>query len=250
MTKLRILGATFLLAFMGTALAQSTNDSAAIVINRYLSNLGHDSLNWQTVDIKSVITFSDGNDTIMMERRFAFPEYSFVKLSRKGKVFFGLYSDNTEFLMYDTARHSWDVTSESDYLRLLAGYDIRGPLFNWENMVTSAKYHGVSTLEGNKVYRVAVSDPLRGDREYLFEQTSGNLFLTVKLPTIRKNTVVQTPDVDWRAIHEYTPIGGFLFPTLESYQYKGVITIIASEIHIKPFKKTDFPRPETIHEYY
>ena len=75
MTKFRILVATLLLALMGTALAQSTNDSAAIVINRYLSNLGHDSLNWQTVDIKSVITFSDGNDTIMMERRFAFPEY-------------------------------------------------------------------------------------------------------------------------------------------------------------------------------
>ena len=105
-------------------------------------------------------------------------------------------------------------------------------------------------MEGNKVYRVAVSDPLRGDREYLFEQTSGNLFLTVKLPTIRKNTVVQTPDVDWRAIHEYTPIGGFLFPTLESYQYKGVITIISSEIQLKPFKKSDFERPETIHEYY
>ncbi len=245
MTKLRILGATLLLALMGTALAQSTTDSAAIVINRYLSNLGHDSLNWQTVDIKSVITFSDGNDTIMMERRFAFPEYSFVKLSRKGKVFFGLYSDNTEFLMYDTARHSWDVTSESDYLRLLAGYDIRGPLWNWENMSILAEYRGTSDLEGNRVYRVRVHDPLRGDREYLFEKTTGNLFLTIELPHEE-----QKPAVDWRAIHEYTPIGGFLFPTLESYQYKGVITIISSEIQLKPFKKSDFERPETIHEYY
>ena len=249
MTKLRILVATFLLSLWGTAFAQITKDSAAIVINRYLSNLGHDSLNWQTIDIKSIITFSDGNDTIIMERRFAFPEYSFVKLSRQGKVFFGLYSDNTEFLQYDTARRSWDVTSESDYLRMLAGYDIRGPLWNWENIVTSAKYHGISTLEGNKVYRVAVSDPLRGDREYLFEQTSGNLFLTVELPTERKNKTTN-PDVDWRAIHEYTPVGGFLFPTLESYQSKGVITIIASKIQLRPFNKTDFPRPETIHEYY
>ena len=245
MTKLRILVATLLLALMGTAFAQSTTDSAAIVINRYLSNLGHDSLNWQTVDIKSVITFSDGNYTIMMERRFAFPEYSFVKLSRKGKVFFGLYSDNTEFLMYDTARHSWDVTSESDYLRMLAGYDIRGPLWNWENMSILAEYRGTSDFEGNRVYRVRVHDPLRGDREYLFEKTTGNLFLTIELPHEE-----QKPAVDWRAIHEYTPIGGFLFPTLESYQYKGVITIIASEIQLKPFKKSDFERPETIHEYY
>ncbi|MBR5029475.1 MAG: hypothetical protein IKX51_09670 [Bacteroidales bacterium] len=237
-------------ALLGKVHPQVATDSAAIVINRYLSKLGHDSLNWQTVDIKSVITFSDGNDTIIMERRFAFPEYSFVKLFRKGKVFFGLYSNNTEFLMYDTARHSWDVTSESDYLRMLAGYDIRGPLFNWENTVTSVKYRGISTLEGNNVCRVAVSDPLRGDREYLFEQASGNLFLTVEMPTERKDTVVKTPDVDWRAIHEYTPVGGFLFPTLESYQSKGVITIIASKIQLKPFKKSDFERPETIHEYY
>lgn len=231
-------------------MSQTQPDSAAIVINSYLKKLGHDALNWQTVDIKSVITFSNSSDTLVMERKFAFPEYSFVKVSYKGDVLFGLYSDNTEFLQYDTARHSWDVTSESDYLRMLAGYDIRGPLWNWENMVTSAKYRGISTLEGNKVYRVAVSDPLRGDREYLFEQASGNLFLTVEVPTERKNTVVQTPDVDWRAIHEYTPIGGFLFPTLESYQAGGAITIISSQVELRPFNKSDFKRPPTIHEYY
>lgn len=231
-------------------MSQTQPDSAAIVINSYLKKLGHDTLNWQTVDIKSVITFSNSSDTLVMERKFAFPEYSFVKVSYKGDVLFGLYSDNTEFLQYDTARHSWDVTSESDYLRMLAGYDIRGPLWNWENMVTSAKYRGISTLEGNKVYRVAVSDPLRGDREYLFEQASGNLFLTVEVPTERKNTVVQTPDVDWRAIHEYTPVGAFLFPTLESYQAGGAITIISSQVELRPFNKSDFKRPPTIHEYY
>lgn len=249
MKRVRLYFALFLPLLCVTATAQTQHDSAAIVINRYLSNLGYDSLNWQTIDIKSVITFSDGNDTIIMERRFAFPEYSYVKISHKGETMFGLYSTGEEFLMYDTARRSWDVTSESDYLKMLAGYDIRGPLWNWENMVTSAQYRGISTLEGNKVYRVAVSDPLRGDREYLFEKTSGNLFLTVELPTERKNKTTN-PDVDWRAIHEYTPVGGFLFPTLESYQSKGVITIIASKIQLKPFNKTDFPRPETIHEYY
>lgn len=226
-------------------MSQTQPDSAAIVINSYLKKLGHDALNWQTVDIKSVISFSNSSDTLIMERRFAFPEYSYVKISHKGETLSGLYSDNTEFLQYDTARRSWDVTSESDYLRMLAGYDIRGPLWNWENMSITAKFIGIGDFEGNRVYRVRVHDPLRGDREYLFEKNTGNLFLTIELPNNE-----QKPAVDWRAIHEYTPVGGFLFPTLESYQSKGVITIIASKIQLKPFNKTDFPRPETIHEYY
>ena len=226
-------------------MSQTQPDSAAIVINSYLKKLGHDALNWQTVDIKSVITFSNSSDTLIMERRFAFPEYSFVKISHKGETLSGLYSTGEEFLMYDTARHSWDVTSESDYLRMLAGYDIRGPLWNWENMSILAEYRGTSDFEGNRVYRVRVHDPLRGDREYLFEQTSGNLFLTIELPHEE-----QKPAVDWRAIHEYTPVGAFLFPTLESYQAGGVITIITSQVELRPFNKSDFKRPPTIHEYY
>ena len=230
--------------FSYNVLAQLRPDSAAIVINNYLKNTGYDHLNWQTVDIKSIISFSNGKDSIIMERRFAFPEYSFVKVSYKGSILFGLYSNNIEYLMYDTAKHSWNITSENNYRRALSGYDIRGPLFNWENMVTRAQYRGISTFEGNKVYRVAVSDPLRGEREYLFEQSSGNLFLIVELP-IERNKNTQEPIVDWRAIHEYTPIKDFLFPTLESYQSKGVITIIASKVALKTFNKKDFERPET-----
>ena len=233
------------LLWSATASAQTQSDSAAAIINKYLKNLGHDQLNWQTIDIKSVITFSSTSDTLIMERKFAFPEYSFVKISHHGKIIFGLYSDGNEFLKYDTTRLSWDVAAETDYQRLLAGYDIRGPLWNWENMSISAEYRGTSYFEGNMVRRVRVHDPLRGNREYLFEAASGNLFLTVELPGEG-----QAPAVDWRAIHEYTPAGPFLFPTLESYQAGGTITIIASQAELRPFATTDFPRPATIHEYY
>lgn len=227
-------------------LAQKPVDSAAIVINNYLKNLGHDALNWQTVDMTSVITFNNASDTLLMERRFAFPEYSYVRVSQRGKTLFGLYSDGNEFLRYDTTRLSWDVTSESEYLRQLSGYDPRGPLWNWENMSIEAQYRGISLMEGNPVCRVAVRDPLRGLREYLFELPSGNLFLTVE----QQPADPQAPHVDWRAIHEYTPVGDFLFPTLESYQSQGTITIIATRVELMPFKKSDFQRPPTIHEYY
>ncbi len=225
-------------------LAQTSADSAAIVINRYLKNLGHDALNWQTVDMTSVITFNKAPDTLLVERRFAFPEYSYVRVSQHGKTLFGLYSDGNEYLRYDTTRHSWDVTSENEYLRQLSGYDPRGPLWNWENMSIEAQYRGVSLLEGNRVCRVAVRDPLRGLREYLFELPSGNLFLTVE----QQPADPLAPHVDWRAIHEYTPVGDFLFPTLESYQSQGAITIIATRVELMPFKKSDFKRPPTIHE--
>ncbi|MBP5758049.1 MAG: hypothetical protein J6W45_01450 [Bacteroidales bacterium] len=234
-----------LFALCGKAFAQT--DSAAVVIDRYLALLNHDDLNWKTVRIKSTVTNNINSDTIYMERRFAFPGYSFVEITRNGNVMDGYFANGDECITYDEKTKEWVVMAKDRYDKMMEGYDVRGPLFNWHNRDVKAKYLGVSTFEGNQGYVVSVIDPERNPRNYLFETTTGYLFLIVeqKPENDDKKQVqkVQIPTVDWRAIHEYTPVGGYLFPTLESYQVGNTIIIVSSQVEIVPFSEKDFQKP-------
>lgn len=220
--------------------AQRQPDSAAMIVDNYLEKMNYDNLNWQTVEAESLITNSlRPEDTIVLTRRFSFPQYSHVVLSYKGRILEGLFSDGTTFLAYDTTERAWVVSSQTSYEERLAGYDLRGPLFNWKNRNVKLQYRGISTLEGNDVCQIFVEDPQRDYRNYLFERSTGNLFLIVERQSERK----KVQSVDWRAIHEYTPVGDFVFPTLESYQSNGSITVIATRINILPFNKNQFEKP-------
>ena len=241
MHRVKLLILSILLLASNLVSAQQQPDSAALIINNYLAQMNYDKLNWQTIEAKSVITNSlSPNDTLILVRKFSFPQYSYVELSYKGKILDALFSDGTTFLAYDTTERAWVVSSQSRYEEQLAGYDIRGPLFNWQNRKVKANYRGISIFEGNEVYQVFVDDPQRDYRNYLFERSSGNLFLIVERQSERK----KTQPVDWRAIHEYTPIGDFVFPTLESYQSAGSITVIATQINLLPFNQSQFQKPQ------
>lgn len=241
MKPLKVYMAIVFALFSCGVFAQKNADSAAIVINNYLGRLNHETLNWKTAKVNSIITNNIDSDTIIMERRFAFPNYSFVTLTRKGSVIEGLFSNGKEYLQYDAKAKAWVVLPKERYEKIIEGYDIRGPLFNWENRYVKATYLGISTFEGNKVFVLTVFDPERNPRNYLFECLSGNLFLIVEQPLEKQNS--DSPAVDWRAIHEYIPLGTYLFPALESYQSGNTITVIRSQIEILPFDEKDYKRP-------
>lgn len=240
MNKLRVLIFSAMLFVWNLVSAQQQPDSAAMIIDNYLAKMNFDNLNWQTVEAESLITNSlTPGDTLVLTRKFYFPQYSYVVLSYRGRILDGLFSDGTTFLAYDTTENAWIVSSQSRYEEKLAGYDMRGPLFNWKNRNVKLQYRGISILEGNEVYQIFVDDPQRDYRNYLFERSSGNLFLIVERQSERK----KVRSVDWRAIHEYTPVGDFIFPTLESYQSDGSITVIATRVNISQFNDNQFKKP-------
>jgi hypothetical protein len=93
-------------------------------------------------------------------------------------------------------------------------------------------------MEGQEVYRVEVSDPDHLDRYYMFEKSSGLLFLM--MPVVPE-TGKRHQEVEWRAINEYLPIdGAYIFPSVESYQNFNAITIYYTETELLPFDQNTF----------
>lgn len=240
---------TLLLLLAGGLHAQNHQyiaDSAEIVVNRYLRLLNYDALRQDSMLYIETVIYSRSNphDTIMMRRWHVAPYKYRTEIWHGDTLTTGLVCDaESVFLEYDRWSKHWDDVGVTWYYDHAKAYDFHEPLFNWKSEGCKLTYKGVWKFQGENVYRILVESPLRYDRYYLFEKNSGLLFLidetTGHSPSF---DTVNNVHVDWRAYHEYQPLGTAVFPSIESYQYDDDITFMFHKMCYLPINEELFKR--------
>lgn len=209
---------------------RSDIDSAAIVLERYLSILNYEAIRSDSVLYIESHAFSQRNpsDTIVMKRWFL-PESNYrTELWHGDTLEIGLYSNGYDtFMRYDAKKKLWFKVDVSQYYDHFNAYNFHGPFHQWKNNKKNIqlRYDGVWNFNGNQAYRIFVSQAEMFDRYYMFEKESGLLFMYDQLDSYKDFSRDETTHVEWRAYHEYTPLGASLFPSLESYQYEDDIVV-------------------------
>lgn len=243
--KRKVLYFLLFMACIFAASAQNTasTDSAALVVNRYLRLLNFESLRTDSIlYIESyIINRSDLTDTTFMRRWHVEPNQDRVELWHGGELGYGLVTDGKQlFKKYNAKKKVWETISASKYFDDAPAYDFHGPLYRWKTDGLEMHYQGEWNYNGNTAYRILIQSPTRYDRYYMFEKESGLLFLIDELSTHSENMDPNAPHVDWRACHEFTPLGRCLFPSIESYQYNGAVTIIYHHFKYLPLNPERF----------
>ncbi len=218
--------------------AQQDSLSQAVVTN-YLKLLNYDNLPNKTVYLESAITENNfPGDTMYMKRWFYGNKFSRVELYHQGKQIVGFCSNGKKYWHYKPGLERWDTLSLTLYHDSITGYDYRKPIHTWEARSLEFKKCDIINLEGQEVYRVMVVDPDHLDRYYMFEKSTGLLFLM--MPVVPE-TGKRRHEVQWRAINEYLPVDGvYIFPSVESYQHFNAITIYYTQTELLPFDPNTF----------
>ncbi len=224
---------------LSSGLYAQTDSLAKAVVLRYLDILNYDNLPDKTVYMESAITENNfPGDTMYMKRWFYGGNHSRIEIHHHGKQLVGFCSNGKEYWHYRSDSEEWDTLSLTRYLDSITGYHYLNPLHSWEARSLEFKQCWAMDWEGKDIYRVAVDDPDRLKRFYLFEKESGLLFL---ITNIYPDQGKRRGDVDWRAVNEYITVDDkFLFPSVESYQHSNSITIYFTQTHLLPFDKTVF----------
>lgn len=204
-------------------------DSAEVVLERYLALLNYDAIRTDSILYIESRIFSLKNpiDTIVMKRWF-YPEANYrVELWQGGKLAIGLHSNGYDtFMQYEAEHRKWFKVDVVKYYNRLDPYNFHGPFFHWKDHPISLRYDGVWNFNGNQAYRLFIKQQDQFDRYYMFEKESGLLFMYDELDSYMEMERDVTSHADWRAFHEYTPLGKCLFPSIESYQMEGDIIMI------------------------
>lgn len=243
----KVLFVVLLLLTVRCAVAQNhqyVEDTAARIINRYLRMLNYEALRGDSIlYIKSAIVQRDfPSDTTWMLRWVQGNKFR-VEVWAADTVQVGLLTDGVHFQEYNTIAKIWQPMSSFDYYDDAIPYDYRGPLYNWRTLGRTAQYAGEYTFQGHPVDRVFVSGPFVYDRYYLFEKESGILFMYTESETMDGEQRSDLSNhVEWRAYHEYTPLGMSLFPSVSSYLSQGSLVVIHDTVSYLPPKEVIFQK--------
>lgn len=221
-------------------------DSAAIIVDKYLDMINYNGIRSDSILYIETTIVSDNQleDTLIMKRWF-FPKgntrLEFWQYGKRQTCFHS--NDDKIFRKYDTIAHAWTSETKDTYHAECDRYNYYGPLYKWEISGVELIYRGVSSFEGSPIYVIHVECPEHYDRNYFFEQNSGVLFFVQEFPTIEGKPMTKyDSQVDWRAIHEYKPFGESLLPSVESYQYHGVISILRHTYKYVAYNKDIFEK--------
>ena len=207
-----------------------TVDSAEMVVQNYIRLMNFDAIKSDsTLYIESYIyQRSDPHDTTIMKRWFLPPFNYRTEVWHSDTMVTGLSCNGKDvYMMYSKGNKRWEDANMSSFYNEFWGYDFHGPLFKWKTDNTHLQYKGIWKFNDQEVYRIFVTNPDRYERYYMFDKRSGLLFLIDETDSHSDRMVVLDDEhVDWRAYHEYQPVGKALLPSIESYQYGGDITLI------------------------
>ncbi len=206
-------------------------DSAAFVVDRYLSVLNFEGVRSDSMLYIETYIYNRSNphDTLVMKRWHVEPQYNRVEIWHHDELQQGYYTNcYDKYREYDAEVGRWTSITTSDYYDIFTAYDFRGPLYHWRSNGVELTYSGIWNYNGHEAYRVMAKAPHRFDRYYLFEKENGLLFLIDETDTPGHDmaTKKDSKHTDWRAIHEFQPLGNVLFPSIESYQYEKEITLM------------------------
>ncbi|MDO4217213.1 MAG: hypothetical protein Q4D03_03440 [Bacteroidales bacterium] len=203
-------------------------DTAALIVDRYLRTMNVEAQRTDSMLYVETITVRRGHsDTTIMKRWFFPPQCMRVEIYQNGNRISGYRSNGRDvYRVFKKGR--WNTISPNDFFTESAGYDFRGPLYNWRINGVDLTYKGEWDYNGHPTYRVLVQDIFRYDRYYLFDQSNNLMFLADELPPpadTEQKRLDALAHIDWRAVHEYLPFRAMVLPTIESYQYNGSLYI-------------------------
>lgn len=223
-----ILFACQLIMLQAQAIAQPAtagNDTAkaARIIDNYLGFIDFEPILKDSVlsVVSYVIDREHPQDTMTIYHWYGRGRQLRIEMWQRGELQEGFYSNGGKiFRMFRPAVRSWvDLTQDNFYNYTLA-HDIRGALYSWRSKGAEVRYAGQYKFDGHNVDRVFVASPGIFDRYYFFEKETGLLFMLTEEDHIYGDAqkANDAQRVDWRAWHEFTPFGGILLPSIESYQ--------------------------------
>lgn len=238
----------FVLVVAGVTLAQQ--DSATIVIDRYLNLLNYNELPTDSMLYieTQMVDRNNTDDTVIVKRWYQYPNSYRTEIWINHTLDDGFFNTNDSLRRYyDKKYRVWRIPTIETYYDMQRAYNFHGPFFYWRSNGTELYYEGTKTFQGHLVQQVLVRAPAMLDRHYIFEKESGLLFLftedTTHLET--RGGFDRVSHVDWRAIHEFQPVNAAIFPSIESYQSEGRIYIIKHRIRLLP-RNNDIFKKEKI----
>lgn len=246
----RILLATLLLTPLALG-AQNhqfvIKDTAAHVVDTYLRMLNFEALpDDSTLYLESTITSPGSPDTLVMHRWYAKPEMHRVEVRRNGTLISGLCTNGKDrYRKYIPRLGYWEDLASDKFQTEFLGYDFRAPLHQWRDNGITLAWNGTTLYKEQSLHVVKAIDPNRYDRYYMFDPSLNLLTLVIEELTVNGDSVDASPShIDWKAFHEYQPIGESLVPSLESFMRDGNITIIATRPQLQPRNTLIFNRDQ------
>lgn len=222
-------------------------DTAAHTINTYLRMLNFQALPEDSIlYMETSITSPGSTDTLTMRRWFARPQMHRVEVFRGKELLTGLCSNGSDrFREYFPRYQYWETVTPDKFHEDFSGYDFRGPLHNWNNNGYEVIWNGTTEYKGQPLQVVKVISFSGYDRYYMFDPANSLLTLIIEELTVNGDTVPTQPaHIDWKIIHEYTPIGESLIPTLESFMRGATLTIMATTCRFLPRNNLIFNRDQ------
>ena len=244
MRNLRTLLLAFALALpLGTtaqppATPPQNVDSAAMVVDTYLRLLNsgavpHDSCLY----LRTVITTTTDTATIIMQRWFARDGMARIEVRFGDSLMTGLCTNgNNRYRRYLPVTQWWEDTDTAQFLTRMEGYDYRCPLQDWRGKQCRLQWIGTSTIEGHPLLAVLVQREEWHDRVYFFDPDNRLLTFVQERDEVDGKLLPKQRGgdnhIEWKAFHEYQPIGKMLQPSLESFKRGSVVTVMQTEVHL------------------
>lgn len=217
--------------------ASAQSDSTAIrIVNRYLDIMNIDALPQDSMlVVNTTITYPTTGDTLYMKRLYAPPQMFRVEVRLpNGTLQTGLCSNGKKRFRVFSPNSIWwrDITPESFYSRL-SGFDLRGPLYNWQSSNAYLTYRGRTEYKGQQMDVVHFTAPGFFNRLYMFE-SSGLLSLIIEEDSVNEGSrPLDEAHIEWKCEHEYTNVGPVILPSLESFMREKTLTVLRSEMKLE-----------------
>ena len=218
--------------------ALGQKDTAAAIVDRYITLLGHDRLSQDSVlAMVTTITSPGSQDTFVMKRWFMPPRMMRVEVWHGKELQTGLCTNGKDrYRIFFPEKGYWEDRPDYAFYEKIENYDFRGPLYNWRAHGLTLTYKGVTKAKGVELQTVIVEGPGMYTRHYMFEPSG---LLSVIIETDEIDTVEygrsDEPHTEWKIEHEYMELGtASLLPKEESFMRGGVLTVLRTEAWFEP----------------
>lgn len=212
-------------------------DTALQVVDRYLGMLNYEALPRDSMLVaRTVVTFNNGADTIIMHRWLAPEGRVRVEVWDGGKQSTGYCTNGKD-------RHRrfayqlgwWQDCGQEEMQKFLQPFELRGQLYDYKARGVELHYNGVSEYHGQRMHVVLATQLGHYDRYYFFEEGSGLLVLIREINSSTGGTVKTPGDVmEWKIIHEYQPIGVSMIVSQESFMREGRVYTMFTTARFEP----------------
>ncbi len=213
------------------------SDSAAIrIVERYLDIMNIKALPTDSMlVVNTQIIYPQSGDTMNMKRLYAPPQMFRIEVyDNKGLLQTGLCGNGgTRGYVFSSKFDTWRTVTSESFFERLSGFDVRGPLYNWQSNNAYLTYRGKTEYKGQYLDAVYYTAPGAFKRTYFFEE-SGMLSLIVEEDSVDEGfSALRDAHIDWKCIHEYSVVGPAILPSLESFMRENTLTVMRSEMHLE-----------------